>query len=97
VPILAKLRISGPLLTPYIIAGPRIDYYLSGGGENLLVNDFKKINIGGTFDVGVESASILPIQMGLEFRYSPDFQDSYSDLGKTIKNRSMEFLLVLGF
>jgi hypothetical protein len=98
VPILAKLRMSGPLLTPYIIAGPRFDYYLSGSGDNLL-NDFKKIDIGGTFGVGVESASNLPIQMGLEFRYSPDFQDCFSSSGSgiAIKNRSMEFLLVLCF
>jgi hypothetical protein len=97
VPILVKLRMSGPLLTSYIIAGPRFDYYLSGNGDNLLMNDFKKINIGGTLGVGIESTSILPIQMGLEFRYSPDFQDCFSSSVITIKNRSMEFLLVLGY
>ena len=96
VPILAKLRMSGPLLTPYIIAGPRFDYYLSNSGSNLY-SDFNKTSIGGTFGVGVESVSILSIQVGLEFRYSPDFKDSFSTSVMMIKNHSMEFLLVLGF
>jgi Outer membrane protein beta-barrel domain len=94
VPLLAKFRQNGGLWSPYIVAGPRFDYCISSSGV-FSTADFNKINIGGTFGIGAESASILPIQLGLEFRYSPDFQNSYSVQGITIKNRSMEFLLVL--
>jgi opacity protein-like surface antigen len=94
VPILAKLRMNGGLLSPYIVAGPRFDFCLSSSGA-FSSSDLKTIDVGGTFGVGVESASILPIQVGLEFRYSPDSQASYSTPSLTVKNRSLELLLVL--
>jgi hypothetical protein len=95
-PLLAKVRMNWGLLTPYILAGPRFDYYLSGSGT-FSSSDFKKLDIGGTFGVGVELVSILPINTGVEFRYSPSFQNSYSVPYLSIKNRSMEFLLVIIF
>jgi hypothetical protein len=94
VPILAKLRMNGGLLSPYIVAGPRFDFCLTSSGA-FSSSDLKTVNVGGTFGAGVESASILPIQVGLEFRYSPDSQASYSSPSLTIKNRSLELLLVL--
>jgi opacity protein-like surface antigen len=94
VPILAKLRMNGGLLSPYIVAGPRFDFCLTSSGA-FSKSDLKTMNVGGTFGVGVESASILPIQVGLEFRYSPDSQASYSTPSLTVKNRSLELLLVL--
>jgi hypothetical protein len=95
VPLLAKLRMNGGLLSPYIVAGPRFDFRLSSSNGAFSSGDLKTIDVGGTFGVGVESASILPIQVGLEFRYSPDFQASYSGPSYTVRNRSLELLLVL--
>ena len=93
-PILAKLRMNGGLLSPYIVAGPRFDFCLTSSGA-FSASDLKTLNVGSTFGVGVESASIFPIQVGLEFRYSPDSQASYSTPLLTVKNRSLELLLVL--
>jgi hypothetical protein len=90
------------MFTPYILIGPRFDYYLSSSGTfpptNFNVsNDFHKLNIGGTIGIGVELPSFLPIQAAVEVRYSPDIQDGYSEQSIAFKNRSMEFLLALSF
>jgi len=95
-PILAKLRISLGILTPYLLAGPRFDYNLSNS-NTLYLNNFNKLDIGGTFGIGFELDKILPVHIGAEFCYSPTFQDSYSSQGLTAKNNSLEFLLVLSY
>jgi hypothetical protein len=96
IPLLAKIRMNLGLVMPYIFAGPRFDYYLSSSGTSLS-SDFNKLDVGGTFGVGIELPSFLPIQVSAEARYSPNFQNSYSVQSVTVKNRSMEFLLVLSF
>jgi hypothetical protein len=99
IPLLMKLRFELPILSVYLLAGPRIDIYLSKhGDEGLMVNkDYQNENIGGTFGFGLETLSLAPFNIGTEFRYSPSFQKSYSSDYFSINNQSMEFLLVIGF
>jgi hypothetical protein len=102
IPILAKLRVTWGLITPYILIGPRFDYYLSTNGTFPpdyigVPHDFNKLTIGGTFGIGIELPPFLPIQLAAEARYSPDFQDCYSYQTIAVRNRSMEFILALRF
>ena len=100
IPILAKLRISEGLLVPYILAGPRFDFKLS---DNISTNagrsfiNYKNNDIGGIFGVGAQLASIIPIHIGAELRYSPSFQYCFSEKYFSVKNSSLEFPLVLSY
>ena len=99
-PILVKLRINWGVAVPYVIIGPRFYVYLSGN-NNTFSNDFREIDVGGTFGFGVESLILFPI--GAEIRYSPTFTNSPTFLtgdpgsNTTIKNQSFEFLIVISF
>lgn len=99
VPMLAKIRLDAIILTPYILIGPRFDFYLKNRSDGIGVNlnNSKKIDIGGTLGFGFELSSILPINLGAEFRYNPNFKDSYSVSYLTVNNRSWELLLVLSY
>ena len=102
IPILAKLRISGELLTPYILLGPRFDFKLSSNSSSDIgsapIYEYKNNDLGGTFGIGLElRQALLPIHLGAEFRYSPSFQYCYSVKYLSVKNSSLEFLLVLSY
>jgi hypothetical protein len=99
IPLLIKVRYDLPILSIYLLAGPRIDFFLSEQGDELAVssNDYQKENIGGTFGMGFATLSIERFNIGVEFRYSPNYQKSYSSDYLSIDNQSMEFLLVLCF
>jgi hypothetical protein len=96
IPVLAKLRLTWGSLTPFLLLGPRFDFYLSGNGP-FSSRETNKDTFGGTIGGGVEIVSILPLRIGGEFRYSPTFQNSYSVQSVTTKNSSVEFLLVLSY
>ena len=102
VPLLVKIRLEETILTPYILAGPRFDFYFNNRNDEFgiyALDGSRQVDIGGTFGIGVETSSILPIHLGAEFRYSPNFRDNYpllfSDI--SINNRALEFLLVLSY
>jgi len=102
IPILAKLRINEGILTPYILLGPRFDFKLSSSSSYNNnpgpLYEYKNNDLGGTFGIGVELRQILlPLHLGLEFRYSPSFQYCYSVKYLSVKNSSLEFLLVLSY
>ena len=100
VPILVKLRLYGKLLTPYILFGPRFDFKLSGSSNlngNSSSNIFKSNDVGGTFGIGFDFKHVLPFHIGAEFRYSPSFRYCYSVKYLSVKNSSLEFLMVLSY
>jgi len=101
VPLLLKIRLDGTILTPYILAGPRFDFYLNhrSNGFGTALDGPRDVYVGGTFGIGVETSSILPIHLGAEFRYSPNFLDSdpVDWYGLSLNIRSMEFLIVLSY
>jgi hypothetical protein len=97
VPLLAKLRLPSSIITPYLIAGPRADVLVSkqGDGFSAVVDKFKSTDIGGTFGVGVELHTLLPVGLLAELRYNASFQDSFKNEFLTVRNRSFDFLLGL--
>lgn len=52
---------------------------------------------GLTLGIGAQSASILPLGIGVEVRYNPDFNREVDESWYSIKNRTWEFLTVLTF
>jgi hypothetical protein len=95
IPVLAKLKFGGVLLSPYIVAGPRFDVLLSyDSNEKQLYDDFKSTVVGGDIGVGAELSFILPVALSAELRYSTDFDNSYETDLLQVKNKA--FLLLLG-
>ncbi len=108
--LLPKARIEMGGVELYAIAGVRLDYSLSNSvsveGEEpfskyteqafqSFFDHFKRTQFGGTFGAGVQLKSILPFPAGIEIRYSPNWQNTYSDRYWNIRSRSFEFLLTV--
>jgi hypothetical protein len=97
VPVLAKVRLSFPAITPYLIAGPRADLLLSkkGDGFDAVVDKFKSTDVGGTFGLGVELHTLLPVGLLAEIRYNPSFRDAFKNEFLSVRNHSFDFLVGL--
>jgi hypothetical protein len=108
--ILPKLRLSFDATEFYVLAGPRVDFALSHSadvdgrepfrsileaGWNSNLNHYKDAQLGGDFALGIATSNLLPIGLGLEVRYSPDFTPSSQLPNFSMTNHSWEFLLVL--
>jgi opacity protein-like surface antigen len=96
IPLLVKAGFNAKGASWYAVAGPRYDSRTAIHdelNENVLKH-FKKSEWNATFGVGVEFLRDSPWRVGAEFRYSPNLQKSYSTELLTIKNRSVEILLV---
>jgi hypothetical protein len=94
---MAKLRIPAGLLTPYVLAGPRLDILVNRqpDGFGSLYEDLKNTEVGVTLGVGVElPLSVFPSLLA-EFRYSPSFTSAFKNDFLTVTNQSMEFLIGL--
>jgi hypothetical protein len=105
-PLLVKLRIDLPQVTPYILAGWRYDVLLStkAEGDEIVLNKLKKWDSGFTVGIGVESNIVSRIKIGLECRYSPSTSYAIDDIvyifgpvHLNVKNESVEFLCFIGF
>lgn len=99
VPVLAKVGLRSKSLSPYVIAGPRVDFKLGyeSGFFDEIYDDFKSITFGASLGLGTElnlGANFTPL---LEVRYSPDFSKSYSTELLTVRNQSFEFLFGVKF
>ncbi len=99
VPILAKMSLTNKTISPYLIAGPRVDFKL--GYESAFLGEvydqFKTITFGASVGIGSElnvGQNFTPL---LEVRYSPDFTNSYSTDLLTVKNQSLQFLVGVKF
>jgi hypothetical protein len=97
IPVLAKVRLSFPAITPYLIAGPRADLLLSkkGDGFDPVVDNFKSTDVGGTLGLGVELHTLLPVGLLAEIRYNPSFRDAYKNEFLSVRNHSFDFLVGL--
>ncbi|KAF0153072.1 MAG: hypothetical protein FD143_512 [Ignavibacteria bacterium] len=97
-PLLAKLRYETNSFTVYGIAGPRIDILIGKNSEAVgsVFDDFKYTDIGGTFGFGFEIPITEIYFASCELRYSPSFQNIFSNGILEVKNRSLEFLVVFG-
>ena len=101
VPVFLKLSLPTELVSPYILAGPRIDFLLGYEAQNginsIVYQDFKKTVVGGSFALGIESASLLPIHVMAETRFNVDLMDSYTSENLSVRNTSFDIWLGVGF
>jgi opacity protein-like surface antigen len=74
--LLAKVRLDGIIFTPYLIAGPKVDFELNKKGEFItnsnLFNDFKKSRFGFKAGIGTE-VKLFKITFLAEVLYDADF------------------------
>jgi len=98
-PLLAKIRFDTPILTIYGIAGYRIDFLIAKNSDasGEVFDDFKSTDYGPTIGFGISVSNVFGYCLGGEFRYSFSSQEIFSNQVLTVKNKSMELLLTVGF
>ncbi|MBA4313118.1 MAG: hypothetical protein C0417_10870 [Chlorobiaceae bacterium] len=94
-PLLAKIRYNVETVSPYILIGPRFDFLIGKepDGYEIIYNKFKKNDMGISVGVGIEIPTSTIQAVLFEFKYSPTFNNSYSNDILTIKNQSFELLV----
>ncbi len=99
IPILAKFNIQTGSVSPYVIAGPRGDFLLSyrdfqiHPGMYPVYGKFKKTMLGWSMGAGLETGSLLPVNLLIELRYNLDFSDSYNDGLVKMRNNALDVWL----
>jgi hypothetical protein len=94
-----------------IFLGPRLDFLLAhkievtGEGPEkstyadryaFFVKKFRIPEAGITAGLGIQTRRLFGFLTGLEFRYSPNIQQAYSNSLWKISNSSFEFLIIIG-
>ena len=97
-PMMAMVRLSDSQISPYLIAGPRVDLLVDtkGAGSEFMFHHLQFMDIGVTLGAGLDLSSVIPFRLGLEFRYSPSLKNAYSAPHSYATNNSWELLLVVG-
>ena len=97
-PILAKARLNDDVFSPYLVAGPRVDFLLQTKAEGFqaVLDKFEKVEFGATVGAGFDIHTFANGNLGFEFRFSPSLKDGYSTQFLNVRNSSMEFLIVAG-
>ncbi len=99
IPILAKLRITTPIVEPYVIAGPRFDILVSKVAEGMgaVIDKFKDTDYGITVGVGAELGSLIPLPLLVEARYNASPGEAFDNSLVKVKNRSFDILVGIRF
>ena len=106
--ILARLIYQSKSITPYLLLGPKADFYLgynskysdeSGIPENEEITNsaaeqFKKVNYSINLGAGLQFEKLLPLKTFIEFNYSPALNTSYN--GYFVKIKENYFNLKIG-
>jgi hypothetical protein len=94
-PILAKVRLETPLITPYLLAGPRYDVLLARHGEGFqaVIDKFKSSELGATIGGGAEFGSLLPLDVLIELRYNMSLQAAYNTNFLKVRNQTLDLML----
>lgn len=93
----AKLKSKAPLLSPYVFAGPRVDFYLNKNVDKnfkSFYDEFKKQVYGLSAGVGAEF-NTLPVDLLLELQYNHDLTSAYESAMYDINNQSFDFKIGL--
>jgi len=110
VSILAKVKFAIGSAQPYVLFGPRVDislansvniegrepirtYYLAGWTSHL--RHYKDAQIGGDVALGCIGDVGLPMRVGAEVRYSPDFTPSAEFPNASTRNETWELSLLI--
>lgn len=98
-PVLFKFSYSENAVQPFIIIGPRIDYLIgySSVGFQPIYDKFKKIVIGSSIGLGIESISFLPIDLTMSLRYNFDHTDAYNTELLKVRNNAYDLWLGVFF
>ncbi len=100
VPVLAKFQIPLLSINPYLMAGPRVDFFLGHGPHpqdlnvDFVYNHFKKVTWGGSFGVGFHLPFASPVPLAIEARENLDFVNSYQDQFLKVRNNAFDIWLV---
>jgi|GEM_PF-1031552 len=96
VAMLVKLRAWRLGFVPYADIGPRFDF-LVGRAEDPthLLDNFKRSDVGVTVGAGIEIITRRRPVVSFEARWFPGFSRAYSAPGLTIRNQSVDLLLLL--
>ncbi|MGD8781428.1 MAG: porin family protein [Ignavibacteria bacterium] len=99
--LLAKYNLKMPLISPYVLLGPRLDFYLDFDIDEIVhevyaetFENFKDQIYGGTIGVGAE-VNVLPVDLFAEFRYDFDFNKAFEDDYIDISSKSFYFTVGL--
>ncbi|HXF90298.1 MAG TPA: outer membrane beta-barrel protein [Candidatus Nitrosotenuis sp.] len=98
IPLLLKVHYGLPVGTAYIIGGSRYDIMINKNedAKGAVFDDFKTYDFGYIIGAGYELPINLFNPIALEARYSPSIQKIYSSDKLSVKNNTVEVMLVLG-
>jgi hypothetical protein len=92
----------GPRITLLLSKSAAVDgnepirtYTLNGLQSNLQY--YKAAQFGITMGAGIKTKELLPLSIGAEVRYSPDFTKTMESPFNSIRTQTWEFLIVLTF
>ncbi|MEJ2545518.1 MAG: porin family protein [Calditrichaceae bacterium] len=88
-----KANYTMPIVTPYLYAGPRIDFLIMTDvdkGFKIVYDEYEKVVYGLKIGLGTEIMKILPVSILAEFQYNYDLSDSYKTALLKINNNSYE-------
>ena len=92
----AKLRLPTEKFQPYILVGPRIDFYLGYYGDEYLsyfeVSDLSSTTFGLSYGLGVDY-NLDDFIISLEGQHQPDLTHFYEGFWLDAKNNAFAFLL----
>jgi hypothetical protein len=94
--MLLKLRAGRAGFVPYAAIGPRVDF-LAGKGEDPahVFDHYKKSDVGVIVAAGIEIVPRRQPLVSLEGRWSPSFSRVFSAPTLTIRNQSVDLLILL--
>lgn len=90
--LLAKVRLEGVLFTPYIIAGPKVDFEISRNGQILggtVFDDYTKSRFGFKVGGGTE-IKVLNITFLAEILYDSDFGNLFESSNLKITTSAVD-------
>jgi hypothetical protein len=95
---LGKLRIDYMAVSPYVVAGPKLDIEISRDAavQNIIVNNFNKERLGFKLGFGTE-IHFPSVSMLVEFIFDSDFNDLYNNNNLTIDTKSYDLRVGLMF
>ena len=104
--VLAKASVPSSLISPYVVAGPRLDILLDHASDHYLslaslYELFDPTVLGLSVGAGLQTRCLFSALFFLQFRYEIDLHDSfksYGDLFHTkVKNSSFDISAGIGF
>ncbi len=96
VAMLVKLRAGKAGFVPYAAIGPRMDFLVGKGEDPAHVLDhYKKSDVGVIMAAGIEIVPRRQPIVSLEARWSPNFSRVFSTPTLTIRNQSVDLLLLV--